>query len=657
MIVSGYFRLEVKNINRSTRNIIACASYRSDEKLYSERTDENIKFANHSQKPESFIITPNHAPDWASNREKLWNEVDKKERSVQENSRVAREVILSLPNDLDYKLNKEIVKNFVQDEFVNQGMVADISIHTDDINNPHAHVLLTTRPFKENGEWGAKRKSNYVFDENGEHVLTKSGNKKRESVHAFDFNNQYIKDIRKSYSNILNEYSKRAGINKEYSSESFENQGRKELPLKRLTREEYYLEKKEKERCNQQGIDYVPVTFYGKINKEIEEYNQGIINNLEQNLDDKVMKINDLIRDHKSDITVDKESFKIITKRNKGFVNYESAKKIYKSLHPTASKYGRSLMAEKDRLKFRKDYLINLENSFNSNSNSVKKFGYEPKTFEKDIVNEVDKLKNDVQSYKAKKEKYNELYGASKEVYSYFIKSNREIYNHIFKDNNIEYYQHNDDSINLYLNNIKNGNYIDITEISGLKYEDNDMQNLKNFDLYSILSKEINFAKKDIQKATLNLKEEYNKEDVLELNFRVKEYNEKLEQLNDYKHHIDDDLQRAFKEKNLSYNDLDSLSMFNKIKMIEQATSNNNTYSDEQIFNHFSNKNQEFDQQAEDIIESFEYSEFNVVNQSISSLSDSVFNSLSSAVHDIDNQTKYKDLYNKRKKNGTMYER
>lgn len=97
--------------------------------------------------------------------------------------------------------------------------------------------------------------------------------------------------------------------------------------------------------------------------------------------------------------------------------------------------------------------------------------------------------------------------------------------------------------------------------------------------------------------------------------------------------------------------------MFNKIKMIEQATSNNNTYSDEQIFNHFSNKNQEFDQQAEDIIESFEYSEFNVVNQSISSLSDSVFNSLSSAVHDIDNQTKYKDLYNKRKKNGTMYER
>lgn len=329
--MSGYFRLQVSAINRSERNIVACASYRSDEKLYSERTNETIKFADHIQKPDSFIITPENAPNWASNREKLWNEVDKKERSVQKNSRVAYEVLLSLPNDLEHKLNKEIVKNFVQDEFVNQGMVADVSIHTDDNNNPHAHVLLTTRPFKENGEWGNKRKDEYVYDKNGEHELTKAGKKKRKAVHTFDFNEVKIRKIRESYSKILNEYSKRAGINKEYSSDSFEKQGREELPLKRLTREEYYLESKEKERCKNNGIEYVPVTFYGKINKEIEDYNKGIIKDLEENIDNKVVDINENIRNHKSDIEVNKDSLKIVAKRNKGYVNYESAKKIFKS--------------------------------------------------------------------------------------------------------------------------------------------------------------------------------------------------------------------------------------------------------------------------------------------------------------------------------------
>ena len=42
----GYFMLRVTNINRATKNIVASASYRSDEALYSERTDEKIKFRN-----------------------------------------------------------------------------------------------------------------------------------------------------------------------------------------------------------------------------------------------------------------------------------------------------------------------------------------------------------------------------------------------------------------------------------------------------------------------------------------------------------------------------------------------------------------------------------------------------------------------------------
>ena len=76
---TGYFMLRVTNINRATKNIVASASYRSDEALY-ERTDEKIKFKNHIVKPESMILTPQNAPEWTNDRQRLWNEVDKVEK-------------------------------------------------------------------------------------------------------------------------------------------------------------------------------------------------------------------------------------------------------------------------------------------------------------------------------------------------------------------------------------------------------------------------------------------------------------------------------------------------------------------------------------------------------------------------------------------------
>ncbi|WP_176744734.1 MobA/MobL family protein, partial [Staphylococcus sp. HMSC065C09] len=69
----GYFNIDFQNINRADRNVTACASYRSDEELYSERTDEKIKFKNHTVKPESMILTPQNAPEWTKDRQRLWN--------------------------------------------------------------------------------------------------------------------------------------------------------------------------------------------------------------------------------------------------------------------------------------------------------------------------------------------------------------------------------------------------------------------------------------------------------------------------------------------------------------------------------------------------------------------------------------------------------
>jgi len=66
----------------------------------------------------------------------------------------------SLPNDWSYELAEEVVRDYVQRNFVDKGMCADWAIHDSENDkgqrNLHIHVLLTMRPIMENGEWGKR---------------------------------------------------------------------------------------------------------------------------------------------------------------------------------------------------------------------------------------------------------------------------------------------------------------------------------------------------------------------------------------------------------------------------------------------------------------------------------------------------------------------
>ena len=62
------------------------------------------------------ILTPQHAPEWTKDREHLWNEVDKVEKNnaKTKNPRLAKEVLLSLPNDFDREVQTELTKDFIK---------------------------------------------------------------------------------------------------------------------------------------------------------------------------------------------------------------------------------------------------------------------------------------------------------------------------------------------------------------------------------------------------------------------------------------------------------------------------------------------------------------------------------------------------------------
>src|SRR5699024_2304734 len=153
---------------------------------------------------------------WTLERERLWNEVERYEN--RDNAQIARNVLLPLPNDMTNEQQRELAEEYIQENFVDDGMVADVSIHRDDLNNPHAHVLLTVREFDQEGNW-EKRKSKRVpvLDDDGEQMYNEKGWRMTRSVKLNDWDKKStLMKWRKNWATKLNEKSVKFGLNKEY---------------------------------------------------------------------------------------------------------------------------------------------------------------------------------------------------------------------------------------------------------------------------------------------------------------------------------------------------------------------------------------------------------------------------------------------------------
>ena len=129
----------------------ACASaaYRSAEKLYNERDGITHDYGRKDGVVHSEILAPENAPDWATNREKLWNEVEKAEKRV--DSQLAREVNIALPTELNREEQIKLVTDYAKENYVDRGMVADVCVHDKGDGNPHAHIMLTLRDIDRDG--------------------------------------------------------------------------------------------------------------------------------------------------------------------------------------------------------------------------------------------------------------------------------------------------------------------------------------------------------------------------------------------------------------------------------------------------------------------------------------------------------------------------
>ncbi|WHQ67407.1 MobA/MobL family protein (plasmid) [Lactiplantibacillus plantarum] len=272
------FHMSFSNISAGKgRSAIASAAYRSGEKLFDDKEGRHYFYAR-SIMPESFILTPKNSPEWASDREQLWNEVEKKDRKS--NSRYAKEFNVALPVELSESEQKELLTKYVQENFVDEGMVADVAIHRDHPDNPHAHVMLTNRPFNSDGTWGIKSKKQYILDENGNKTYTGTSKyPKSRKILMVDWDKkEKIIEWRHNWAVSVNQVLEQKNIPERISEKSFTEQGIDDTPTQHEGINSKRYERKE---FNQQVKNYRKAKASYKNNQE-KAINRGHLDSLSE---------------------------------------------------------------------------------------------------------------------------------------------------------------------------------------------------------------------------------------------------------------------------------------------------------------------------------------------------------------------------------------
>lgn len=256
------------------RSLIAMAAYRSGEKLYSELYEKTSLYNHRLVKPETFILKPDYVPNEFLDRETLWNKMELAEKSP--NAQLCRELNVALPIELANVDQKLLLEDFVKDNFVTEGMIADVAIHREDENNPHAHIMLTMREVDSKGNVQNKSYRIPKLDEQGQPLFNEKGQRMTVSIKKNNWNRKsFVSEIRKDWADKVNQFLNDRQIDQQITEKSHAEIGKKELPT---IHEGFYTRKLE-----EKGI----VSELRKKNLEIRSYNDALdeLENLERKRD------------------------------------------------------------------------------------------------------------------------------------------------------------------------------------------------------------------------------------------------------------------------------------------------------------------------------------------------------------------------------------
>ena len=217
------YHFHVGQIKRSAgRSAVECAAYRAGEKLYSEYYGLVSDYTRKGGVMHTEILLPPHTPREYGDRQTLWNAVEDAERN--KNAQLAYSFDIALQNEFSIVENIALARQFLLDNFVSRGMIADFAVHQPDkkdggISNPHFHVMCPIRPLNPDGTWGAKQRR--VYRANG----------KFDAVPTTDWGRpETLEAWREAWAALCNAKFEKKGLPCRIDHRSYDRQGIEQLP-------------------------------------------------------------------------------------------------------------------------------------------------------------------------------------------------------------------------------------------------------------------------------------------------------------------------------------------------------------------------------------------------------------------------------------------
>lgn len=169
-----FARIEILN-RKNGGNACRKGAYNARSKITDEKTGEIFDFTKHGANVYHKVLLPCYVDKSFANPEVLMNAIEHIERK--RNSQLLKDVVIALPDDKELSLQDRIniTHEIIEEmEWVKNGLAVQVDIHEphDGEKNWHAHLLVTTRRFTEDG----KRLGLKARDLNPEFKTGKSGN-------------------------------------------------------------------------------------------------------------------------------------------------------------------------------------------------------------------------------------------------------------------------------------------------------------------------------------------------------------------------------------------------------------------------------------------------------------------------------------------------
>ena len=170
------YHFSVKDIGRGKgRSAVACAAYRSGEKLNCERYGLEQDYTKKQGVEFKKIYAPENAKKELLDRQSLWNEVERVEKRV--NSNLAREFEIAFPHELNAEQRQEMLDELCQKIVDRHNVVVDAVIHAphtkggSDERNYHAHIMFTGRQLdRKTGDFAKNRNRDFNKEKSSETV-------------------------------------------------------------------------------------------------------------------------------------------------------------------------------------------------------------------------------------------------------------------------------------------------------------------------------------------------------------------------------------------------------------------------------------------------------------------------------------------------------